>query len=129
MRHKTAPPRRRIHTLRHRQSFRYRQPASAFGSPDSVASGHTAPRVIAHTLTLSDSNQAHPHRIEMNIIHQRTIVVGRGAFIQNSLLAVPEKPPPKPMTIVKPARVSVLEPFHSGHEIAFRCFDHQMVMV
>lgn len=44
-------------------------------------------------------------------------------------VAISEEPAQEPMPAIEPARVGILQPFHSGHQVGVRRLQHQMVVI
>src|SRR5438105_14799073 len=65
----------------------------------------------------------------MNVIHERAIIIGRAAFIEHCFVTIPKETSPKLVPSIVAPGIAVLEPLHSGHQIGFRRFQHEMVMV
>ena len=57
------------------------------------------------------------------------IGIGRTSFVQHRFVTITEEPAPKPMPAIVAAGISILQPLHSGDQIGFRRFQHEVIMI
>lgn len=113
---------------------RYHRPptsnrANSFKSSTQDILSPSVPRKIEQIPALVELHEAGAHRIEVNVIGQRRVVLPLEALHRNGPVPVAEELTPLSMPGVEAPGVRVLEQLQAGHEIGFGRFKEQMVRI